>query len=132
VRSLLRRLVRVEQRVGDGGAVDDIAGQVAEPLLAGTGVCAEQGECLCEVDLAAFGEYAFGLFDDDAAVEGGLQLLGEHLLSAEGAFLQDADGGYVGADPSRHTGLHERRHRADRRPGKRDIRIVAYDLVWPA
>jgi hypothetical protein len=71
--SLLRRLVRaVEQRVGDGGAVDDVAGQVAEPLLAGTGVRTEQGERLSEVDLAAFSEYTLGVFDDHAAVERGL------------------------------------------------------------
>jgi hypothetical protein len=42
------------------------------------------------------GEDAFGLFDDDAAGEGGLQLLVEDLAAADGAFLEDADGGDVG------------------------------------
>jgi hypothetical protein len=37
VGSLLVWLVRVEQHVGDGGAVDDVPGKLAEPLLAGTG-----------------------------------------------------------------------------------------------
>jgi hypothetical protein len=45
--------------------------------------------------VAAFGEDALGLFDDEPAVQGGLQLLGEDLAAADGAFLQDADGGHV-------------------------------------
>jgi hypothetical protein len=43
----------------------------------GAGGAAEQGERLVHVEVATFGDDTFGLFDDDAAVEGGLELFGE-------------------------------------------------------
>jgi hypothetical protein len=51
---------------------------------------------LFEVDAEAFGEHAFGLFDDDAAVEGVVELVVEALGLVGGAVLQDGDGGDVG------------------------------------
>jgi hypothetical protein len=65
-------------------------GEVAEPLVVGASMAAEQGEGLGHVELAALGEDALGLIDDRLAVQGGLQLLGEDLAAADGAFLQDA------------------------------------------
>jgi hypothetical protein len=40
-------------------------------------------------------------FDDDSAVQQTLQLLGQNLTAADGAFLQHCDGGDVGKPPHR-------------------------------
>ena len=47
-------------------------------------------------DLEAFGQDALGLFDQDAAVQRGLQLFGDDVAAMDGALLQQADGGHVG------------------------------------
>jgi hypothetical protein len=54
--------------------------------------------------VAAFGDDAFGLLDQDAAVERGLQLLGEEVALPDRPGLEQADGGDVGerlAQPDR-------------------------------
>ena len=60
------------------------------------GAAAQQGEGLVDVQLEAFGQDALGLFDQDAAVQRGLQLLGQDVAAADGALLQQPDGGHVG------------------------------------
>ena len=60
------------------------------------GVAAQAVERGGHGELSVLGEDAFGLLDDDAAVECGLELFGDDLSVADGAFLQDADGGDVG------------------------------------
>jgi hypothetical protein len=54
----------------------------------------------------AFGEDTFGLFQQDAAVQGSLELVDEGLVAAQGAFLDQADGGDV------HHGLADLGDRA--------------------
>jgi hypothetical protein len=92
-----------------GGAVDDVAGEVGEPLVSVAGVSAQQCEGLVHVQAEALGDPAFGLLDDDLAVECGLELLGEGLGVAHVPFLQQADGGDVGQClPDAQVGLAER------------------------
>ena len=55
------------------------------------------------------GEHTFGLFHNDSAGEGGLELFVEDLAAADRPFLQDADGGHVGQGlPECQIGLRER------------------------
>jgi hypothetical protein len=49
------------------------------------GVVPEGSEGGIHVQAQAFSEFAFGLFDDDPAVEGGLQLLADDFGAAQGA-----------------------------------------------
>ena len=46
--------------------------------------------------MAALGDDALGLLDDDAAVEGGLELFGKGFALVNGAGLEKSDGGHVG------------------------------------
>ena len=62
----------------------------------GAGGAAQQGERLIHVEVATFGDDTFGLFDDDAAVEGGLELFGEAVAVADSAGLEKSDGGHIG------------------------------------
>jgi hypothetical protein len=61
-----------EDDVGGDGAVGDAEGDVAEALLGGSGMAAEQLEGPFHFQLAALGEDALGLLDDDSAVQGHL------------------------------------------------------------
>jgi hypothetical protein len=79
-----------------GGAADEVAGYVREALVGVAAVVAQQSEGLVHVDAEALGEFAFGLLDDDPAVQGGLELLGDGFAAAHVAFLQQADGGDIG------------------------------------
>jgi hypothetical protein len=79
-----------------GGAVDEVAGDVGEPLVAGAGVVAEQPEGPVHVKVQTLGELALGLLDDDPAGQGGLELLGGDVAAPHVALLQEADRGDVG------------------------------------
>jgi hypothetical protein len=60
---------------GDGeGAVDNVVGDVEQAEVVGAGVVAQCRERLFHVEALALGHHAFGLLDDDAAVEGVVQL----------------------------------------------------------
>ncbi len=61
-------------------------------ILFRLGVGPEPGEDVGEVQAGAFGQQAYGLFDDDPSVEGGLQLLGEDFAAAQRALGQDPHG----------------------------------------
>lgn len=67
---------------GGGAAVDDGGGEFGESVVVVAGVIAEEGEGFVGVDAVAFGKDALGLFDEDAAVEGGLKLVDEGLVVA--------------------------------------------------
>ena len=58
-------------------------------------VATQGGEGAVHVDAKAYGEHAFGLFDHHSAVEGRLQLFGEHFPAADGPLLEQADRGDV-------------------------------------
>src|SRR6476469_1811432 len=89
--------VVVEDGVAVGVAVDDVLGEGGEFDVVGACVAAEGGEGLFWGGVgSARGEHAFCLFDDDAGVEGGLELFGEFLGVFDAALLEDADGGDVG------------------------------------
>ena len=48
---------------------------VGEAAVVVSGVGSQVGECFVHVDVPAFGDHAFGLFDHDSASEGALQLV---------------------------------------------------------
>ena len=60
------------------------------------GVVPQGSEGGVHVQAEAFGEFAFGLVDDDPAVEGGLQLPAGGSGAAQVAFVEQADGCGVG------------------------------------
>jgi hypothetical protein len=73
--------------------------------------------------VAAFGDDAFGLLDQDTAVERGLKLLGEDVALPDRPGLEQADGGDVGERLAQPDGV-----RAKREP----FRVLrAYRLVAP-
>ena len=73
------------------------------------GVAAQAVERRLHGETAGLGEDALGLFDDDAAVQRGLQLFGDDLAVTDGAFLQYPDGGDVGQRLAQaQVGLGER------------------------
>jgi hypothetical protein len=55
---------------------------------------------LVHAQAEALGELAFGLLDDDPAIQRGLQLLVEDVAAAQAAVMQQADGGHVGQGPA--------------------------------
>jgi hypothetical protein len=59
-----------------------------------------------DVGAEAFGDDALGLFDEDPAVERGLQLLGEDVPAADRAMLQQANGRDVNRVASRTPPTH--------------------------
>jgi hypothetical protein len=59
-------------------------------------VAAHQVERRLDADLVRGSDRTFGLFDDDPAVQRVLQLIGECLDVADGALLQQCDGGQIG------------------------------------
>jgi hypothetical protein len=79
-----------------GGAVDEVAGDVGEPLVAVAGVVAQNLEGMVDVDAETLGELAFGLLDDDPAAGGALELPGVLLAGAPVSLLQQPDCGDVG------------------------------------
>src|SRR5688500_8800331 len=89
-----------EAGAGDGGQAgrvgDDGVGDVAEALVVAPGVAADDRERLVDADSAGLRDRALGLFDDDPAVQGALELFGEDLAAADGPFLQQPDRGDVG------------------------------------
>jgi membrane protein len=83
--------------VGSGlGVGDDRVGDEPELLLAAPAVPAQQVEGGVDVDAVELGDDALGLLDHDAAVQGALQLGGQHLPPADRLLLQQPDGGDVG------------------------------------
>jgi hypothetical protein len=60
------------------------------------GAVAQECERVGHVEPEAFGQHALGLLDQDPAVQRVLQLFGEGVTMADGALLQQADGGDVG------------------------------------
>src|SRR6202035_2835881 len=78
-----------------GGAVDNVAGHVGQPLVGVAGTLAEQREGLVHVQAGPLGELALGLLDNDPAIQCRLELLGEGLGAAHVPFLQQADSGDV-------------------------------------
>ena len=85
---------------GDGGragrADNDGMGDVAEPLVGTPGVAADDRERLVDADSAGLRHRAFGLFDDDPAVQRAVELFGEDFAAADGPLLQQPDRGDVG------------------------------------
>src|SRR5882724_9216337 len=69
------------------GPVDEMPGDVGEEEVVVAGVVAEAGEGFFHGQGGPFGEDAFGLFDDDAAVEGAGELFVDDLGFAGGAVL---------------------------------------------
>jgi hypothetical protein len=67
------------------GIVDDGVRDVAEARVSVSAVLPRQVESLVGGDAVDLGEYAFGLFDDNAGVEGVLELLGEQFAVPQGA-----------------------------------------------
>jgi hypothetical protein len=61
-------------------------------LVVGAGVGAEGGERLVDGDVPAFREDSLGLFEDDAAGQGVLELGALDLVLCGGALLQQGDG----------------------------------------
>ncbi len=75
---------------------DDRAGHRGQRLSGAAGVGAHEGEGRLHARSGLGRQDAFGLLDEDPAVQGGLQLLGERDVVADGALVQQADGGDVG------------------------------------
>ena len=69
------------------GAVDDGLGQVGQVSVAAAGGAAQQGEGVFHVGVLAFDDDTLGLFDQDSAVQRGLQLFGQHVAVVDGALL---------------------------------------------
>ena len=80
---------------GVGGAAGDVAGQVRQKPVAGPGSRTQHLERVVRADLHPLGEHALGLLDDDPAGERQLQLPGDDLTAADGALVEDADGGGI-------------------------------------
>jgi hypothetical protein len=59
-------------------------------------VVPQECERVGHVDVEAFGDDAFRLFDQDPAAQCGLQLLGERVAAMDGPLLQQTDGGHIG------------------------------------
>ena len=78
------------------GAGNEVAGDVSESLVAIAGVLAQRSEGLVHVEAATLGELAFGLLDDDPAIEGCLELLGAGLAAVHVPLMEQPDGGDVG------------------------------------
>ncbi|UPZ33928.1 hypothetical protein MUK60_42770 [Streptomyces sp. LRE541] len=75
--------------------VDDVAGDGAEEDAVVAGVVVQGVEGLVEGDVVACGEDSFRLFDDDAALECGVELFVDGVLLVDEAGLDEADGGGV-------------------------------------
>jgi hypothetical protein len=86
--------------------VDDPPGEVGELEVVAAGVMAEPLERHRRGQLAVLRQDTLGLLDDDPAVQRGLQLLVEHLPTADGSVLKNgpAAAPAVQAEqvPSRH------------------------------
>lgn len=76
-------------------ASDDLARNVGESPVVVAGVLPQGRERVVHTCLVPFREDSLRLFNDDAAVEGHLELLPDNLMSANSAFLDDADSGDV-------------------------------------
>ena len=75
---------------------DDRLGDVGQLAVVGTGVGAQPFECLVHPETVALGDGAFGLLDDDPAVQRALQLRGQPVSVARRRVLQQRDGGGMG------------------------------------
>jgi hypothetical protein len=80
---------------GEAVLGDDVAADVAEQHVVAAGVAAEGGRTRRPWRRGRTGRGPLRLLDDHAAVRWRLQLFGDDLGVAYGAFLQDADGGDV-------------------------------------
>src|SRR6478736_3797459 len=69
----------VGQHHGGEVGLDDLPANIAEFEVVVARVAAKPVERRVHAEAATFGEHPFGLLDDDTAVQGGLQLLVEHL-----------------------------------------------------
>ena len=88
------------------GAGEDVVGEVDEAEVVVAGVVAQRQERLVHVETRPLGHHPLGLLDDDAAVEGVLELLVHDLGLADDPMVQDGDGGDVGQGLGRvHVGL---------------------------
>jgi hypothetical protein len=77
-------------------ATGDLLGHFSQVQVAIARVAAQPVEGGLHGQAVVVGEHALGLFDDDSAVQGGLELFGDDFASADGLLLQDSDGGHVG------------------------------------
>src|SRR6266568_2010454 len=97
-----RKELRAKPRPARGQAgkglrpVDEGLGQIGQAAVAGPGMVSQEGECLIHAQAEALGELAFGLLDDDPAVQRELELLVEGVAMLHAALVQQADGGHVG------------------------------------
>jgi hypothetical protein len=78
------------------GAVGHVAGDVGEPTIVVAGVDALRGEGVLHVEPFPFSDHSRGLRDDDAGVEGVVELRVEDLGLEGGTLLENGDGGNVG------------------------------------
>ena len=73
-----------------------LAGHLGEFAVVLPGVPAQGVEGRVDRDAVRLGDRALRLFDRDPAVQRALQLLGEHLAPADGAFLEQPDRRHIG------------------------------------
>ncbi len=85
-----RRLVEAKR------SFDDLGRDVDEAPVVGAGVGPEHREGLSDIDPIPFGDDTFCLLDDDAAVQGDVQLFVDHLSLDGRVVLQDGNGRDVG------------------------------------
>jgi hypothetical protein len=83
------------------GTGDDIRGQLGERIIVIARVSPQHDERLVGGHPHPFGEDSLSLLDNDAAVQGHLQLPRDQSLLAGGAFLQDPDGRHIDQRPGR-------------------------------
>jgi hypothetical protein len=76
-------------------AVDHVSGHGVRRQVVPAAVVAHEPEGLVDVHVRAREEDTCGLFDQDAAVERTLQLLGEQVRLSNGTLLEKTDGGDV-------------------------------------
>ena len=94
---------------GSSSLAGELSGDFGQAQVAGAGVAAQPVERGVHGQAVVLGEHALGLFDDDPAVEGGLELFVDDLAAADRPFLQDADGGHVGQRlPEGQVGVGQR------------------------
>ena len=86
---LLRRVQLFDDH--DGLARNDLAGDISEAFTGVSGMRPQQVRRAVHVDLAAFGQYPLGLFDDDPTGQRRLQLSGHRLGAGQHPVASDAD-----------------------------------------
>src|SRR4051794_7964214 len=88
--------LRLREHLGQRDlAADHLLSYRAKLQIVGASVGAQTLERGVHVDIVISGEDALGLLDRDAAVERGLELVGEQQVPVPRTLLKNADGGHV-------------------------------------